>query len=138
MTASRSSRIGLAIVTCALLLPACEPRDCRPTRTDARDAALVDAGDVPSSGVLEARLTSRGEPLAGKTILFHLRRRAGGTEFAGSVETGSDGIARVDLKDDLVDFADDAAAESYQAVFDGDGRYCGSRDEAELDLVGTP
>ena len=138
MTAPRSSRIGLATVTCALLLPACEYRDCRPTNTDARDAAIVDAGDVPSSGVLEARLTSRGKPLPGKTILFHLRRKVGGMEFAGSVRTGADGVARVDLKDDLVDFADDAVAESFQAVFDGDGRYCGSRDEAELDLVRTP
>lgn len=139
MTPTRSSRTGLAAVACAsLLLPACEMRDCVPTKTDARDAAIVDAGDVPSSGVLEARLTSRGKPLAGKTILFHLRRRVGGMEFAGSVETGSDGVARVDLKEDLVDFADDAVAESYKAQFDGDSRYCSSRDEANLDLVGTP
>ena len=139
MAPTRSSRTGLALAACAsVLMPACEVRDCRPTRTDALDAAIVDAGDVGSSGVLEARLTSRGKPLAGKTMLFHLRRRVGGMEFAGSVETGSDGIARIDLKDDLVDFADDAAAESFRAVFDGDGRYCSSRDEAELDLVGTP
>ena len=138
MNAPRPCLVGIATLCVALSLPACEMSECIPTKTDARDAAFVDAGDVASSGVLEARLTAKGKALPGKTILFHLRRKVGGEEFAGSAETGSDGVARVDLKEDLVDFADDAAGDSYRAVFDGDNRYCGSRDEAEFDIARTP
>lgn len=138
MADKRSSRTGLATLVCAsLLLPACEDRDCRPTKTAASDAALVDAGDVGSSAVLEARLTSRGEPVSGRTMEFHLRRQVGGMEYAGSAETGADGVARLDLKEDLVELADDAAADSFRALFQGDGRYCASRGEADFDLVGT-
>lgn len=138
MTAPRPCLIGLATLCIALSFPACEMRDCRPTKTDASDAALVDAGDVPNSAVLEARLTTGGKALPGKTLLFDIERRVGPDEFVGSAETGSDGVARIDLKEDLVDFADETVADSFRAVFDGDNRYCGSRDEAEIEIVRTP
>lgn len=138
MTATRPCLIGLALLCITLSLPACEMSDCVPTKTDASDAALVDAGDVANSAVLEARLTTDGKALPGKTMLFHVERRVGPDEFVGSVETGPDGIARVDLKEDLVDFADETVAESFRAVFDGDGKYCGSRDEAEVEVARGP
>ncbi|HEX2057956.1 MAG TPA: hypothetical protein VHI71_06265 [Actinomycetota bacterium] len=137
MTTQRSSRTGLATFACAtLLLPACEGRDCRETEMDARDAAVVDAGEVTSSGVLEARLVSDGKPVTGRTVLFHVRVD-GRLRFAGSAETGSDGVARVDLKDDPVELPSRATADSYRSMFHGDERFCSSRDEADLDLVGA-
>ncbi|MDQ3951519.1 MAG: hypothetical protein M3279_00950 [Actinomycetota bacterium] len=138
MTIARSSRTGLATLACAtLLLPACEGRDCRETEIDARDAALVDAGRVPASGVLEARLTSGDAAVRGRAVVFHVRTRTG-MHFAGSVETDDAGVARVDLKEDPLELADSATADSFRAVFHGDARFCSSRDEADLDLVGTP
>ena len=138
MTAHRPYMVGIATLCVAASLPACEMSDCIPTKTDASDAALVDAGDVANSAVLEARLTTGGKALPGKTLLFDLERRVGPDEFVGSAETGSDGVARVDLKEDLVDFADETVAESYRAAFDGDAKYCGSRDKAEVEVVRGP
>ncbi len=138
MTSSRSSRTGIATLACAsLLLPACEGRGCRDTDMEARDAALVDAGNATSSAVLEARLTAKGQPVAGRTVVFTVRAE-GGDEFAGSTDTDSDGVARLDLKEDLVELAEDATSDSYRAAFHGDGKYCSSRDEADLDLVAVP
>lgn len=137
MTTRRASRTGLATVACAtLLLPGCESA-CRETEMDARDAALVDAGDASSSAVLEARLTSGDRAVRGRTVVFYVvdgNRR----ELAGSSVTGDDGTARLDLKDRPLELAGNATAESFRAVFDGDGRYCSSRDAAELDLVTLP
>lgn len=139
MTTARSSRSGVATLACAaLLLPACEGRGCRETEMDARDAALVHTGDVPSSGVLEARLTARGAAVRDRTVLFHVRTKSGGSHFAGSAETDGSGVARVDLKGDVLELADSATADSFRAVFHGDARYCSSRDEADFDLAGTP
>ena len=138
MTPSRSSRTGIATLACAsLLLPACEGRGCRDTDMEARDAALVDAGNATSSAVLEARLTAKGQPVAGRTVVFTVRAE-GGDEFAGSTDTDSDGVARLDLKEDLVELAEDATSDSYRASFHGDGKFCSSRDEADLDLVAVP
>ena len=135
MTPSRSSRTGIATLACAsLLLPACEGRNCRDTEMQARDAALVDAGDATSSAVLEARLTADGRPVEVRTVVFHVRLD-GGDEFAGYADTNTDGVARLDLKEDLAELAQDATAESYRAAFHGDGKYCSSRDEANFDLV---
>jgi hypothetical protein len=71
-------------------------------------------------------------------VLFHVRGGGGGTQFAGSAETDGDGVAVVDLKGDPLELPGRATADSYRAVFHGDSRYCSSRDEADLDLVGTP
>ncbi len=138
MTPARSSRTGIATLACAtLLLPACEGRGCRDTEMDARDAALADAGDPTSSALLEARLTADGRPVGGRTVVFHVRTD-GGMEYAGSTATDSDGVARLDLKEDLVELVQDATADSFRAAFHGDRRYCSSRDSADLDLVAVP
>lgn len=138
MATQNARGTGVATLACAaLLLPACEAPRCRPTDMDASDATVVDAGAVTSSSVLEARLTARGKGLAGKSVLFHVRVD-GRFRFVGSADTGSDGTARVDLKEDALELTDAAAADSYRAVFDGDGKFCSSRDEADLDLVGGP
>ncbi|MDQ3914793.1 MAG: Ig-like domain-containing protein [Actinomycetota bacterium] len=139
MAMSRSSRTGLATFACAtLLLPACEGRGCRETEMDALDAALVDAGDATSSAVLEARLTSAPGPVRGRTVVFSVRTGSGDYEFAGSSDTDGNGVARFDLKDDLTELVESADAEAYRAAFHGDGRYCSSRDVADLDLVAAP
>jgi hypothetical protein len=139
MTRTRSSRTGLATVACAtLMLPACEGRDCRATEMNTHDAAVVDSGEVTSSAVLEARLTAGGKAVVGRTVAFHVRSDDGGMEFAGYADTSSDGIARLDLKEDPAELAGGANADSYRAAFDGDARYCSSRDEGNLDLVALP
>ena len=138
MAKARCSRTALATLGCAaLFLPACEGR-CQDTDVDAYDAALVDTGQAGSSAVLEARLTAGGKVLAGRTVVFLVRTDGGSMEFAGSVATDSNGVAQLDLKDDLVELAEDATGDSFRAVFHGDGRYCASRDEADLDLVAVP
>lgn len=138
MTPTRSSRSAIATLACTtLLLPGCEGRGCRETATDAHDAALADAGSPTSSAVLEARLTSKGRPVTGRTVVFHVRGN-GGSELAGYADTDSDGVARLDLKDDPVELVQDATADSYGAAFEGDAKYCSSRDSADLELVAVP
>lgn len=138
MIPARSSRNAIATLACTtLLLPGCEGRGCRETVSDARDAAVADAAAPTSSGVLEARLTSRGRPVAGRTVVFHVRAD-GRSELAGYADTDSDGVARLDLKDDPVELVQDATAHSYRAAFQGDAEYCSSRDSANLDLIGLP
>lgn len=137
-TSSRPSRTGIATFAClTLLLPACEEGTCRKTETDARDAAVADAGNATSSAVLEARLTSGGRSVGGRTIVFDVRID-GRYEFAGSADTSSEGVAQLDLKDDLVELARDVRAGSYRAAFHGDGKYCSSHDVADVDLVAVP
>lgn len=139
MTFRRYSRTGIATIGCAaLLLPACEGVDCRETETDAHDAALADTGDAGSSAVLEARLTSGSRPVAGRSVEFYVRDGNEPLEFAGSAVTDSDGFARLDLKEDPVELAQDAAADSFRAAFHGDARFCSSRGEAPIDLVTVP
>lgn len=135
---ARSSRTGLATVACAtLLLPACEG-GCRETETEARDAAIANAGDVGSSGVLEARLFAGKRALSGKEIVFEVTQDGGDHAFVGSAMTDATGTARLDLKDRLLDVPDAATSDGYEARFHGDGKYCSSRDAARLDLVRTP
>ena len=137
MPATRSCRTVVALLACvSFLMPACR-KGCTETTMDARDAALVDAGSVTSSAVLEARLTSEGDPLEGRKVEFHVETELG-DELAGYARTDADGVARLDLKQDLAELVEDATSDRYGAGFRGRGKYCGSLDEADLDLVATP
>ncbi|HEX2296312.1 MAG TPA: hypothetical protein VHN37_13515 [Actinomycetota bacterium] len=136
---ARASRTGLATATCAfLLLPSCDTPGCRETDTDARDAAVANARDVGSSGVLEARLTAGKRALRGKEIFFEVTQDGGDPAFVGSATTDASGTARLDLKDRPLDAADAADSDGFQANFHGDVMYCSSAGAAKLDLVRTP
>ena len=137
MTVSRRSRTFAALLAgVALLMPACR-KGCTETSIEARDAAFVTVPDAASSSVLEARLTVDGAPLAGRQIEFHVRVGSD-HELAGYARTDDDGGARLDMKENLAELVDDADSDSYVAGFRGRGKYCGSMDRAELELVGTP
>jgi hypothetical protein len=136
---ARSSRTGLATVTCAtLLLPACDAAGCRETETEARDAAIANARDVGSSSVLEARLFAGRRALSGKEIVFEVTQDGGDPAYAGSAMTDGTGTARLDLKDSPLDVPDAATSDGYEAQFHGDAKYCSSSDSARLDIVRTP
>jgi hypothetical protein len=126
----RTVAVGLAAAV-ALLLPSCED-GCRETVTDADDAAVVDISDVGSSGILQARLTAKDKPLADRGIDFRVRLRTGRYRFVGEASTDANGLARLDLKQSPLDLAEGVLGDSYRATFAGDGRYCSSRDDADL------
>ena len=126
---------GLACV--ALLLPSCRT-NCEETVTRAEDAAIVDVADVGGSGVLQARLTASGEPLTNRGIEFRVRLRSGEYRFVGEATTDGDGVARLDLKQSPLDLGEAALGDSYRALFASFGRYCSSRDEADLVTTSGP
>ena len=135
---------GLAPV--AMLVSGCgTPNRCRPTVTKARAAAAVDVTEISRSGVLEARLTSRGMPVAGREVVFRMPRRdlvvAGRqhVEDVGAGETNAGGVATLDLKRAFpTDFVQDVTASFYDAVWEGDADFCGSHSRAVFEIAKTP
>lgn len=111
---------------------------CRPTVTGARDASSVDLSKVDNSSVLTARLTSNGSPVVGRGLLFRLHSKDNARDV-GTVTTGGDGVAQVDLKNQPRDMvAAMVAAKTWEAIWSGDADYCASSGSANFHLVHTP
>lgn len=111
---------------------------CRPTTTDARDASSVDLSHVGNSSVLTAHLTSDGNPVVGRYIIFRLHSKDDSRDV-GTVVTGGDGVAQVDLKNQTRDMvAAMLAARTWEAIWTGDSDYCLSSGRANFHLVHTP
>jgi hypothetical protein len=111
---------------------------CKPTTTDARDASSVDLSRVGNSSVLTARLTSDGSPVVGRGLIFRLHSKDNSRDV-GTVVTGGDGAAQVDLKNQARDMvAAMVAAKSWEAIWTGDSDYCSSSGSAPFHLVHMP
>lgn len=127
---------GVLSCLLAALFGACEPIDCIPTVTTAKDAGVVVAPTVAKSGVLEARLTYDGsKPLSDRKISFTIEPTLIEDPNLGSDETDRKGLATLDLKNRPLKFVEAANKENYEARFAGDGTYCSSSDEAVIDIV---
>jgi hypothetical protein len=127
----RTVAAGSLAAAVVLFLPSCDA-GCKETVTDADDAAVVDISDVGSSGILQARLTAKDKPVADRGVDFRVRLRTGRYRFVGEASTDANGLARFDLKQSPPDLAEGVLGDSYRATFAGDGRYCSSRDDADL------
>lgn len=143
---TRSRRLARALgaaLPLTLLLAACEPEPgCRPTTTNARDAAAVDLSSPDRSGILSAVLTSDGDPVPGARLEFwieHKRYVAAGERLNDKVgvdRTGRRGRASVSLRERAYrQTVNDVFAEKWGAVFRGTTKYCGSYDEARFSTV---
>lgn len=126
--------LGLAgtLIPFATLLSACEEIPCKPTKTEAREAAVADLSRPLASAVLEAHLTTGGRALGSRTIRFVVDDN--GREI-GQATTGANGIARLDLKRNPTRIVDPVRGGSYRAIFSRAFEYCGSVDAARFRLV---
>lgn len=126
--------LGLAgaLIPLATLLSSCEETPCKPTKMEARDAAVADLSRPLGSAVLEAHLTTGGRALGSRTIRFVVDDS--GREI-GQATTGARGIARLDLKRTPTRLVDPVRGGSYRAIFARDFEYCGSVDAAKFRLV---
>ncbi|MDQ3758182.1 MAG: hypothetical protein M3394_10080 [Actinomycetota bacterium] len=113
-------------------LPACQAGHCTSTTMEATPAVKV---SLSRGGVLDARLTSEGAPLPGKTIEFAVLDDDA-TVYRGEAGSDGDGRARDDLKQvDPNALTGLARADGWRASFDGDATYCSSVDDAPFSLL---
>lgn len=107
---------------------------CAATKIRAVPAQKIDMDALRSSAVVEARLTSKGAAVPGRTLRFDVLNDDAGV-YTVEGTTGSDGVAKVNLKR-----ANPKAwlailrADEYRVSFAGDRAYCGSSDDAPFDL----
>lgn len=136
---------GLTLPLASVVVLACTAESdcsggvpCKPTTTDSHDASSVDLSRVDNSSVLTARLTSSGSPVVGRSLIFRLHSKDNQRDV-GTVSTGGDGIAQVDLKNQPRDMvAAMVAAKSWEAIWTGDSDYCASSGSANFHIVKTP
>lgn len=129
--AKRAGLIGFTLTT-LVALPACEEGSCTPTTMEAAPAVKV---SLSRGAVLDARLTSQGAPLPGKTISFAV---LDDDDAVYRAEAGSDGDGRA--RDDLKKVDTNALtglvrADGWRASFSGDATFCSSVDDAPFDLL---
>ena len=131
----RTHLLTTALVALAAL-PGCTVQsECTPTRTTARPADKVDVRSPTGSAVVQALLTSDGQPLDAKRLTFEILDD-GSTVYETSASTGSAGTARADLKRlDPSAVVALARADSFRASFAGDATYCSSGDDAQFRTV---
>jgi hypothetical protein len=129
----RAVKLLVAAIPLAALLTGCEPIvACKPTKTEAKDAAVAEVRRPLDSAVLEARLTSGGHALRSETIEFIVDDNGA---HIGEATTTATGIARLDLKRDPTSLIDPVRGGRYRAVFHGDVEYCRSQDAATFRLA---
>ena len=135
----KRAAIPVAAAVAAASLTGCTFRSgCTPTRTTARPAEKVNLSDPTRSSVIESKLTARGKPLAGQTVLFEV---LDGDErvYQGQAKSGKDGYARIDMKQ-----ADDytlvalARASRFRTGYRGSAKYCPSEDAETFSTFRSP
>lgn len=136
------SRLLLGLVAAVLSLGMsgdCES-SCEPTTTDAETADKVDLTAVGRSSTLGAKLTvsATGQLLSGKTLRFAVFDDDAEV-YAENGSTGSDGVARIDLKRvELPALQGLARGDEFRAAFAGDSTYCSSSDDADFRVLKAP
>jgi len=129
---------SVVVLTCTAESSCGGPVACKPTTTDARDASSVDLTEVGNSSVLTARLTSAGSAVVGEGLIFRLHSRDSSRDV-GTVATGGDGVAQVNLRNQPRDMvAAMVSARSWEAIWTGDATYCASSATAKFNLVRAP
>ena len=126
----------LALVVMALGMSGdCESVDCERTTTEAETANKVDLTVGRSSTLAATLRAGDGTGLSGKPLRFAVLDD-GAEVYHAEGSTGSDGVARVDLKRvDVGALQGLARADEFRASFAGDTTYCSSSDDADFRVV---